>query len=213
MRAPIRVHIITPQLTPHEQFLRDVIDGALQTIGKKLPLHELDIVVVHSPLGVIPETGTGAQTAHSGLMYIYLDIQRPRFREEITEDVPLTLAHELHHAARGLFVSTTAPLLAAVVAEGLADHFTGEVFGTKPPPWSRALRSEEIEPLLQRIRDVLDKNDDRFSWLYGSDEANVPKWTGYTLGYEIVRRYLTVHLGATATSLVHEPTESFRPFV
>ncbi len=66
-----------------------------------------------------------------------------------------------------------------------------------PELWARAL------PLL----DTTDFGFD--AWFYGSEVQNLPRRTGYTLGYDLLGRALSV-LGGTAATHVWTPAIVFR---
>ena len=47
-------------------------------------------------------------------------------------------------------------------------------------------------------------------WFFGTT-TSVPRWTGYAVGFELVRRYLEGHPGARASTLVDQPGSVFVP--
>ena len=92
----------------------------------------------------------------------------------------------------------------------MADHFAVEVLGADIPPWSQALAPNEIDRyLMQATREFDDPTFDFGVWFLGT--RDLPRWTGYSLGFHLVDVYLANHPGSSAASLVHEPAESFRP--
>ena len=122
------------------------------------------------------------------------------------EQLPSLVAHEVHHVWR--FNSGVSPhqgLLGVVVSEGLADHFAAETHpGIEPAAWTRALPPEEIDDWYERMVSAHEELLGELSstaptgpdparpvieaWLFGDEE--IPRWTGYTLGYELVGDYL-----------------------
>lgn len=77
-----------------------------------------------------------------------------------------------------------------MVSEGLADLFAYQAFPRTPPaPWDRALTEAQEHRYWQRARPLLDQPDTHHDdWFFGS--GTVPRWDGYTLGYDLVGRYL-----------------------
>jgi uncharacterized protein YjaZ len=121
------------------------------------------------------------------------------------------LAHEAHHAARFRGPGYGRTLLEAIVSEGLADHFAVELLSVPVQPWSDALPFGETDSWLERARPVLDTAAyGHEAWFFAST-SEIPRWTGYTLGYRLVERYKAAHPGATATTLVHHPAKRLRP--
>ena len=131
-----------------------------------------------------------------------------------------TISHEYIHLVRNLlfprgpsggklvYVKTQEPesLLDAMVAEGLADVFATHIHPDARPPWVDAL-SPELElrlwPRVRRRFGVSDPNEIR-RVLFG-DGDRIPPWTGYTIGYRIVTRYLQVNPEVQPASLVGLP--------
>ena len=134
-----------------------------------------------------------------------------------------TVTHEYVHLVRNLlfprvlsggkmmYMRTQKPetLLDALVAEGLADAFATQVRGDMRPPWIDALdrRAEQhVWPRVHRRLSVSDPVEIR-RFLFG-DNDRVPLWTGYTIGYRVVARYLESHPGAHPAGLVSMPASA-----
>jgi uncharacterized protein YjaZ len=45
--------------------------------------------------------------------------------------------------------------------------------------------------------------------LHGSTEKEIPTWTGYTLGFQLVREYFKKHPESKASTLYNLPAEEF----
>ena len=128
-----------------------------------------------------------------------------------------TITHEYIHLVRNLmfprglaggklvYMKTQEPetLLDALVAEGLADVFAMDIHQGLTPPWTDALGpklEQQVWPRVHRRFNVSDPNEIR-RVLFG-DNDRIPIWTGYTIGYRIVRRYLDGKPGVQPASLV-----------
>lgn len=131
-----------------------------------------------------------------------------------------TVTHEYAHMVRNLFfprglaggklvyMNTQEPetLLDAILAEGLADVFATGIVPDGSPIWTKALDTEvekQLWPRVTRRLAVSDPNEIR-RVLFG-DNDRIPQWTGYTIGYRIVKRYLEKHPKATLASLISIP--------
>ncbi len=109
----------------------------------------------------------------------------------IDDNLERTLIHELNHAARWQTVGYGDTLLEAMISEGLADHFEKEITNKNPNPWSVALGKSQIKQMMERAENEYNnKNYNHNEWFFGSKEKGIPKWTGYTLGYNLVAEYL-----------------------
>lgn len=82
-----------------------------------------------------------------------------------------------------------------MVTEGLADHFSVQVFPGPAPPWSNSLSEAEFAGLLPHLaREWASPMYDYYAWFFGYGSApRFPRWTGYCLGYRIVEHYLNVN--------------------
>jgi uncharacterized protein YjaZ len=93
-------------------------------------------------------------------------------------------------------------LLEAIVSEGLADAFAREAYPLSPlQPWVQALDlAAQHRWWAVAELGAPDTRVVQLRWFFGS--SDVPRWAGYTFGYELVRSYLVAHPGATAAGLL-----------
>ena len=130
------------------------------------------------------------------------------------------VVHEYAHLVRNLlfprgiaggrlvYMKTQQPetLLDAMVAEGICDCFAQRCLDGARPRWMDT--QDEVEPRrmwprVHRRFGISDATEIR-RFLFG-DGDRVPAWTGYTLGYMIVRKYLDNNPGASMMRLVSMP--------
>lgn len=209
MEPTIHVLKASGRLAPHEQAIRDVSRETFAKIGTKLKLHVLDVIVCDNPERAIRETGVGGFTPNKYTIYVNVDPGRGDFEQVIVNELPRTLAHEAHHAARWASVGYGDTLLEAMVSEGLADHFDMEVTGGEVPLWARALSAEQMQEMSVRAQKEYDaKPFNEAAWAFGSKELNIPRWTTYSLGFELVGRYIE-KTGKKASELVNTPAKDF----
>ncbi|MCC7133320.1 MAG: hypothetical protein IT352_11755, partial [Gemmatimonadales bacterium] len=101
-------------------------------------------------------------------------------------------------------------LLEAMVSEGLADRFSMELLEIGERPWSTALNGAALTQWLDQARAQFDsRNYNHADWFFGS--GSIPLWAGYSIGYLLVKDYLTAHPGESAARLVAAPAATFRP--
>ena len=130
------------------------------------------------------------------------------------------VVHEYAHLVRNLlfprgiaggrlvYMKTQQPetLLDAMVAEGICDCFAQRCLDGARPRWMDT--QDEVEPRrmwprVHRRFGISDATEIR-RFLFG-DSDRVPAWTGYTLGYMIVRKYLDNNPDASMMRLVSMP--------
>ncbi|MFA5935964.1 MAG: DUF2268 domain-containing putative Zn-dependent protease [Patescibacteria group bacterium] len=202
----VRIHILSssPALKRYEPRLRKISQSAVKRIERFLSLKNIDIVLYDNPDDTIPEVGgIGGYTPNAHTVLISLNPHHPKFSQAIDRELSATLAHEIHHAIRWRNPGYGTTLLEALITEGLADHFSIEVGSvTKPPPWSRALNDKEIPKLLKRAKPLFNRSYNHADWFFGSKKNRLPRWTGYSLGYYLVGKYLKTHPQKKPSKLV-----------
>jgi uncharacterized protein YjaZ len=185
--------------------VRATFDRAASYVALQ-PVH----IVVDTDLGnVIPEVGIGGFSPSATRVTISIDPMRADLDAVIQRALPPMLAHELHHAARHATVGYGATLLEAAVSEGLADHFSAELYGGPPPPWAIALGGQELAVWTETLLAEPPGAYDHAKWFYGTG-GTVPRWTGYAVGYGLVGAFLDLNPSALPSRLVDEPASSFR---
>lgn len=181
---------------------------SLRRISDTLTISDVDVVLYNNPKGVIAEVGIGGYSPNGHLMFLYLDATSSALKRTIQEQLKRTLAHELHHCIRWRNPGYGKTLLEALVSEGLADHFDLEVNGGSPQPWCTALHGKEVATFFKRAeREYNAKDLNHRAWFFGTD--SIPRWAGYTLGYQLVGAYLKEHPDQTAASLVTASAQTF----
>ena len=189
-------------------FIEDEFTKSLKKISSALSVSDVDVVVYDNSKGVIPEVGIGGYSPNGHVMFLYLDATSSILKKTIQEQLKKTLAHELHHCMRWRNPGYGKTLLEALVSEGLADHFDLEVNGGNLQPWCTALHGEEVTTFFKRAeREYNVKDYHHREWFFGT--GSLPRWVGYTLGYQIVGTYLKKYPDQTAASLVSTPAKAF----
>lgn len=134
-----------------------------------------------------------------------------------------TVSHEYVHLVRNLlfprgpaggkliYVKTQEPetLLDALITEGIADVFATEAHGDVSPPWIDALKPGANDGLWARVHRRLSVSDPtEIRRILFGDNDRVPVWTGYTVGYQVVKGYLQCNPGVQSSSLVSLPAST-----
>lgn len=203
----LHLHLLTagvPSLAT-QQKLRQSIHTALARIQRSLVSpHLIDIICYVNPQTTIPEIGIGGYTPNAQTIFISLDPHHPKFTPSIRVALPRTIAHELHHAVRWADPGYGQTLGEALVTEGLAAHFELEVFGGKPNLWDIAVRGQELLRLKKRAAGEMSTSRyNHNDWFFGSQKRHLPRWTGYSLGFQIVQKYLSKNRQSLPSRLVN----------
>ncbi len=211
--APNRVEIVDSSgaLGALADDVRMLLDATIDGVAAVLDLHGVTVTLDTDATRAIAGYGVGGFTPDGSHVRIDVDPSFPALADVIGERLPFVCAHELHHAKRFRGPGYGATLLEALVSEGLADHFAVVQLGAPPPPWTHAFPTASNEEYLEIARRELDSRDyDHARWFYGASD-DLPNWTGYTLGFQLIAEYLAGHTSETAATLANAPAEWFRP--
>uniref|UniRef100_UPI0013B015C0 DUF2268 domain-containing putative Zn-dependent protease n=1 Tax=Klebsiella pneumoniae TaxID=573 RepID=UPI0013B015C0 len=98
-----------------------------------------------------------------------------------------------------------------LVSEGLAGHFSIELFGGEPEPWE-SLQSDTIQPYYPQMLENWHRTDyDHNAWFFGT--GNLPRWLGYTAGFNLISRYLASSPNLKASMLANINAEELKDFI
>ena len=145
----------------------------------------LDIEIEAARYGGICDTGHSGIAPHPGLMRSMLDPYNENLANHLGEHLERMIAHELYHALRWDTVGYGRTLLEALVSEGLCGRFTEELYGNKPELQECAISPELVKELsVDALAHAHSQEYNHSRWFFGGND--LPRWTGYTIGYELV---------------------------
>ena len=174
--------------------VREVAQAALERHAAQLQLDGVDVALHVSPWS-LAETGVGGYTPLPYFAQITVDPANPNFARCWRSELPATIAHELHHARRWRGPGYGSTLLEALVSEGLAQHYEAQDRGEAPV---YAHIPADLPALWATVQAELGASGyDHARWFFGG--AELPRWAGYTLGFELVRRFLAYAGGDALT--------------
>jgi len=198
-------------LTDLEETITALIEETHADARAVLPIGMTRFTVAGNALRSIPGWGMGGYALSPNDVELAFDPEFPGLASVLESRLPQLVAHELHHTARQGEIGPWGTLLESIVSEGLADHFAVELLGVPLAPWSMAFPQSQTSRYLERARPEFDSvRFDFEAWFFGVG-TDLPVWTGYTLGYRIVRDYQQANPGRSAGDLVSTPADAFRP--
>lgn len=153
---------------------------------------DIDLLVTNRLYDIIiPEDGVGGRTRTSDFIEFAID------EEKATENlISEMVAHELCHAARwGKNDEWINSLFDGVISEGIATYFEAEFVKdrTEKTVFIKTIlerSDEENEKILEKLRSQLDSNYYDYDTIFFNGSNELPRWSGYSLGYYLVRKYL-----------------------
>ncbi|WP_330985263.1 MULTISPECIES: DUF2268 domain-containing putative Zn-dependent protease [Enterobacterales] len=203
------LHFLNAQgkLTAHCSWLEACLSETYIKANTQMSLPSLD-VIVKAGTHVIPEKGHLGYSPEPGVVYITVDPVSAAFCSNSNQSLERMFAHELHHAARWSGPGYGFSLGEALVSEGLAGHFALQVCGGQPEPWE-CLNLHEIN--LHRVRALREWGNTNYHhnvWFFGF--GDLPRWLGYSLGFDMISRYLSAHPEQRASMLTYASADVFR---
>lgn len=142
-------------------------------------------------------------------LFISLDSWTPK---ALTDSVAHELNHTIyyyHHYDK--FNNYT--LLDELIMEGLAENFREEVLDSKPSPWSLSLEEKEAFETLDSISEFLDSTDDKIIKQILFGDEGYKRWTGYSIGYWMVRRFREANPQFSWEELMKEDSHQILAFL
>ncbi len=153
---------------------------------------DIDLLVTNRLYDIlIPEDGVGGRTRTSD--FIEFAINEEKATENLISEM---IAHELCHAARwGKNDEWTNSLFDGIIGEGIATYFEAEFVKDREEKtvFIKTIlerTDEENEKILGRLREQLNSNYYNYDVIFFNGDDKLPRWTGYSLGYYLVKKYL-----------------------
>ena len=198
-------------LSDHQGTITTLLEDTLAQARPVLHVDPVTITVFADASRAIPGWGIGGYTTSPTTVEIIVDPAYSGLAQVLPQRLPHIAAHEFHHAVRGRGPGYGFTLFENMISEGLADHFGIELLGGPLPPWSDAFGEDQTQRYLDRARPEFDSMTFDFNaWFFGIG-TDLPRWTGYTLGYRLVDDYQRRNPGRSAAQLVNTPADDFRP--
>lgn len=211
MNITIYILKATGNLKPFARDIKKYSEKAIKKVTEKIPISNVDIVFYDNSEGTIPEIGIGGYAPSPHLVLIALDPKFANFERTVSEEIERTIAHELYHCLRARGPGWGKSLLAAMVSEGLADHFDLEVNGGGPRLWDVALSDKQMFEWGEKAKkEYQNKNYTHNEWFFGSKDGTILRWAGYTLGFKMVGDYLARNPGLKPSKLYDIKVEKFQ---
>jgi len=164
-------------LLDKKEMIKTAVKTAEKYVFPKLKIDwDIDVLVTNRIPMIIPENGAGGFTFSADFIRIIID--------------------ELCHAARwGKNDEWIKSLFDGLLFEGLACVLEDE-FANNNPEKTLFMKTilersdEENEKILAVVRDKLDSNEYNYDEIFFNGNDKLPRWSGYSLGYYLVKKYL-----------------------
>lgn len=108
-----------------------------------------------------------------------------------------TIAHEFTHSVELKYfpISSSTTLLDALIFEGRANNFAALILKCKPRLGARVLDKSKSKKIFKKIqqKNLLRSTSRKLYYSVFFEGKKYPFWTGYALGYQIVKSFLKKH--------------------
>jgi len=132
-------------------------------------------------------SGTTGYASWSDTILIFINPTSLQYDKALSE----TVGHEFNHAVF-LRDKKCETVLDLIIFEGLAEHFREQIVGGDRVPWTKIFELNQARIIFSEIEleDLLQSTDPeiRRGIFFGNEKYIC--WTGYTVGYFIVRSFL-----------------------
>lgn len=197
-------------LQEFQQRISIEIDQAFQTLKTFTSPPKLDILLGRSAY-TIPEIGVLGRAYNSTLLSLNFDPDNTNFKPTLKNDtVQRQLLHEVHHCLRMAGPGYGWTLGEALISEGLAGHFVNNLMNTPPEPWECAITPEVLRTYSPPAAELRSSSYNHASWFFG--RAQLPRWLGYSLGFELVRLWREITQPHTHDQWVNTPATEILAF-
>lgn len=189
----IETHILDVNRKPvasYDQLLSIVPQSAAKA-AKLLNADGINISLIPFKSGYAPKSGIGGFSFSPYRLELLLDSEREDLGQIIRSELPAVLGHEMHHCVRAKHNSNPATLGEFITIEGLATHFEIQMNGgVQPSLFKKFPAKVDWRDLLEEALPSLNTKAFSFNdWFLGGNAEQIPKYTGYMIGFLAVSYY------------------------
>ena len=191
--------------------IENVIKKTIQICRKKLNVNKIYIFVFPWFPGYRDKVlkGVTGYASYEGVINLYLYPKKFNLNS-----IKQVVIHEYNHLAFFFYQQIFRKreprwrILDDLIFEGLAQNFEEDILKIRPI-YSKALSKSQALGLLRKIKDKIYKVDRKFyiDLFFGSKKFK--RWSGYTIGYFIVREFRKQNKNLNWKNLVCLPPENF----
>lgn len=180
-------------LSDSREIIIDAVKTAEEYVFPKLKVDwDIDVLVTNRLYDIIiPEDGVGGRTRTSD--FIEFAINEEKATKNLISEM---VAHELCHAARwGKNDEWINSLFDGIISEGVATYLEAEFVKDREEKtvFIKTIlgrTDDENKKILEELRGQLDSNYYNYDTIFFSGNDKLPRWSGYSLGYYLVKKYL-----------------------
>lgn len=212
----VNVYVLAnnPLLRPYAQMIKKEADKAVRIISKYIPLADVDITIANRPYNIVSGS-ISMQVENKYLANIAINVEHKHFKKFFRIDLLEALAYVLYRMVRIQKIGYSKNLLEDCVEEGLSYNFQTEVVNDKSEPYFMSFKN--LKTFRKTYRSVALRAKKEFysthysheDWFDGSKKRSIPQFTGYIIGYAMVKHFLKVNSHLTPSKLIEKKAKYF----
>ncbi|MBO1361603.1 hypothetical protein J2D73_17600 [Acetobacter sacchari] len=176
-------------LDDYHTIMMDALQSAYTALSHHVQIPEIDVLIQRAVGHTIPELGISGRAYRASLFALSFDPDNPNLANSLLNGaLARQIVHEVHHCLRMAGQGYGKTFGEALVSEGLAGRFVQHVLQSQPEPWEAAVPISILQAFMVKKSALSDARYDHARWFFG--RGLIPRWFGYTLGYEIVGEWL-----------------------
>src|SRR3989344_350611 len=182
-----KIHIIESKSNGNKE-LNKLISNALIKSYKVLPSPHTNIFVFPTFSSFVKHQmkGSTGYSPYKNTIHMYVYPEKViGWQQEISN----TIAHEYTHSVV-MRHHKWRTLLDSLAYEGLAEHFRERIVGGGRAPWTIAISKEQIQRYWRELKPQINSKDYKLYHKVFFEGKSYPRWTGYTIGYNIFKSFL-----------------------
>lgn len=180
-------------LSDYREIIIDAVKTAEEYVFPKLKVNwDIDVLITNRLHDIIiPEDGVGGRARTSD--FIEFAINEEKATKNLISEM---IAHELCHAARwGKNDEWINSLFDSMISEGIATCLEAEFVKDREEKtvFIKTIlerTNDENKKILEELRDQLGSNYYDYNTIFFNGNDKLPRWSGYSLGYYLVKKYL-----------------------
>jgi len=164
----------------------DVIKSTLEKVDEYLE-DELLVYIFPTDSDFVKDKmlGSSGYCIHKNI--IYVDIHPLANWQEALPD---TIIHELAHAVSDYYDMFSLSIGKGFIFDGLAEQFREFILGEDKIGLTKTIDQEKALQLFEELKNKLDDNSFQTYGEVFFGSGKYPNWTGYAIGYNIIKKYL-----------------------
>ncbi len=144
--------------------------------------------------------GVGGNFSKRNVMLIFVNTSAKMWEYSLKE----TLCHEFVHVVSPYYNPWENTIGERIVFEGIAENFQENVLKGRRSIFSKILKEKDCKEIFKKVVNKINsknsKEHDRF--FYGGKKYK--RWTGYSLGYLLIKKYLKKNKNIGWISIIHK---------